>query len=42
MALRWKCPVTDIKLVEALKLIQPWPTFGSLAVYDNSNYAELY
>ena len=32
----------NIKLVEALKLIQPRPTFGSLAAYDNSNYAELY
>ena len=32
----------NIKLVEALKLIQPRPTLGSLAAYDNSNYAELY
>jgi hypothetical protein len=30
------------KLVEALKLIQPRPTSGSLAAYDNFNYAELY
>ncbi|CAB5380533.1 unnamed protein product [Rhizophagus irregularis] len=30
------------KLVEALKLIQSRPTSGSLAVYDNFNYAELY
>jgi hypothetical protein len=30
------------KLVEALKLIQPQPTSGSLAAYDNFNYAELY
>ena len=30
------------KLVEALKLIQSWPTSGSLAAYDNFNYAELY
>ena len=32
----------NIKLVEALKLIQSWPTLKSLAAYDNSNYAELY
>ena len=32
----------NIKLVEALKLIQPRPTSGSLAAYDNFNYAELY
>jgi hypothetical protein len=32
----------DIKLVEALKLIQSRPTSGSLAAYDNFNYAELY
>ena len=32
----------NIKLVEALKLIQPQPTLESLAAYDNSNYAELY
>ncbi|UZO27507.1 uncharacterized protein OCT59_019700 [Rhizophagus irregularis] len=30
------------KLVEALKLIQSQPTSGSLAAYDNFNYAELY
>jgi hypothetical protein len=30
------------KLVEALKLIQPRPTSGSLAAYDNFNYSELY
>jgi hypothetical protein len=30
------------KLVETLKLIQPRPTSGSLAAYDNFNYAELY
>jgi hypothetical protein len=32
----------NIKLVEALKLIQPRPTSGSLAAYDNFSYAELY
>jgi hypothetical protein len=30
------------KLVEALKLIQPRSTSGSLAAYDNFNYSELY
>lgn len=33
---------SDIKLIEALKLIQPRPTSGSLAAYDNFNYSELY
>lgn len=32
----------NVKLIEALKLIRQWPTSGSLAVYDNFNYAELY
>ena len=32
----------NVKLIEALKLIQPRPTSGSLAAYDNFNYAELY
>src|SRR5215471_21821261 len=32
----------NIKLIEALKLIQPWPTTGTLAIYDNFNYVELY
>ena len=31
----------NVKLIEALKLIQPRPTSGSLAAYDNFNYAEL-
>src|SRR5579859_408709 len=33
---------SDNKLIEALKLIQPRRTSGSLAAYDNFNYAELY
>ncbi|GET54634.1 hypothetical protein GLOIN_2v1776801 [Rhizophagus irregularis DAOM 181602=DAOM 197198] len=32
----------NVKLVEALKLIQPRLTSGSLAAYDNFNYTELY
>lgn len=32
----------NVKLVEALKLIQSRPTSRSLAAYDNYNYAELY
>jgi len=32
----------NVKLVEALKLIQPRSTSGSLAAYDNFNYTELY
>jgi hypothetical protein len=32
----------NVKLIEALKLIQPRPTSGSLAAYDNFNYTELY
>jgi len=32
----------NIKLIEALKLIQPWSTTGTLATYDNFNYVELY
>src|SRR5271154_2105243 len=32
----------NIKLVEALKLIQPWTTTGSLADYDNFKSAQLY
>jgi len=32
----------NVKLVEALKLIQPRQTSGSLAAYDNFNYSELY
>lgn len=32
----------NAKLIEALKLIQPRPTSGSLAAYDNFNYSELY
>ena len=32
----------NIKLIEALKLIQPRATSGSLADYDNFNFAELY
>ena len=32
----------NAKLIDALKLIQQWPTSGSLAAYDNFNYAELY
>jgi hypothetical protein len=32
----------NIKLVEALKLIQPRATFGSLADYDNSEFSELW
>jgi len=32
----------NAKLIDALKLIQQRPTSGSLAAYDNFNYAELY
>ncbi|GBC29401.2 hypothetical protein GLOIN_2v1775288 [Rhizophagus irregularis DAOM 181602=DAOM 197198] len=32
----------NVKLVEALKLIQPRSTSGSLAAYDNFNYTELH
>ena len=34
--------LNDIKLIEALKLIQPRATSGSLADYDNFKFAELY
>ena len=34
--------LNNIKLIEALELIQPRPTSGSLAAYDNFNYVELY
>ena len=33
---------SNLKLTEALKSIQSWATSGSLAAYDNFNYAELY
>ena len=31
----------DTKLTERLKLLQPWPTSGSLAAYDNFKFAKL-
>src|SRR5271154_2357863 len=34
--------LNNIKLIEALKLIQPWATSRSLADYDNFKFAELY